>query len=62
MFDDLDFELNPIALVTGGIGLLIGIVLMKYGGLEGLGLLGKLGMIIGSTAGGVIIGLIMFRD
>ena len=62
MFDDMDFEINPYSFLSAGVGLLIGVLMLKFGGLHGMGMIGKLGMIIGSTVGGFVIGLIMFRD
>ena len=62
MFDDFDFEFSPYSFITAGVGLIMGVIMLKYGGLHGMGLLGKLGMILGSTIGGFLIGLIMFRD
>lgn len=60
MFDD--FEFNPYAFIAAGLGFLLGVVMLKFGGLQGMGILGKLGMIVGSTIGGFIAGLIFLRD
>ena len=63
MFDFLeDMPVNPMAFLGGAIGFLIGALMLKYGGLEGLGLLGKLGMIVGSTIGGFAAAAFVFRD
>ena len=57
-----DFEFNPMVLVTGAVGFLLGVIMLKFGGLQGMGLLGTLGLIVGSTIGGIVAGLIWFRD
>ena len=65
MFDELGeyaSEINPMSFLTAAAGLLMGIVMMKFGGLQGLGVLGKLGMIVGSTLGGFIAGAWIFKE
>lgn len=59
---EVDDFYNPVAFATAAVGLLIGALMLKFGGLSGLGLLGKLGLIVGSTVGGFIAGLVFFRN
>ena len=62
MFDDLEFDFNPMSILTAGVGLVLGLIMLKFGGLTGMGIIGKIGMILGSTIGGFIAGVIFFRD
>ena len=63
MFEFLeDLPVNPLAFAGGALGFLIGALMLKYGGLEGLGLLGKLGMLVGSTIGGFAAAAFILRD
>ena len=63
MFEFLeDLPVNPLAFLGAALGFLIGALMLKFGGLDGLGLLGKLGMIVGSTVGGFVAAAFVFRD
>lgn len=63
MFEFLeDISISPFALLGAALGFIIGVVMLKYGGLQGLGILGTAGMVVGSTIGGFIAGAWMFRD
>ena len=66
MFEFLeDLPVNPLAFLGGAIGFLIGALMLKYGsalGFDSLGLIGKIGMMIGLTVGGFIGAAFVLRD
>lgn len=55
-------DINPLWFVTAGVGFLIGVIMLKFGGLQGMTLIGKAGYLVGGTIGGFIAGMIFFRD
>ena len=63
MFEFLeDITLDPRVLLTAVVGLILGVIMLKMNGLTGMGLLGQLGMIVGSTIGGILVGFWIFRE
>ena len=61
MFDDIDFDINPIAFLYGGAGLIIGLLMMKYGSTN-VGPVWKILTVVGTTVAAFILGWATNRD
>lgn len=59
---EVDDLYNPMAFASAAFGFFIGVLMLKFGGLTGMGILGQLGMIGGATIGGFIAGIVFFKD